>query len=124
MMKQTVPITFITSFLTSFFITSFIITVCSAHGPHRPRSPHVAVHTSGTPGVRGSGSAYEIKSEEHTHYVPKRPIPGSQGATEPILTHDRQLLHDKEYVNSNFYKFFSFIYFLLFSLKLSVAHQL
>lgn len=94
-------------------MVSFILTVCSAHGPHRPRSPHVAVHTSGTPGV--SGSAYEIKSEEHHHYVPKRPIPGSQGTTEPILTHDKQLLHDKEYVNSNFFKFFSFIHFFRFT---------
>lgn len=103
-------------------MVSFILTVCSAHGPHRPRSPHVAVHTSGTPGV--SGSAYEIKSEEHHHYVPKRPIPGSQGTTEPILTHDKQLLHDKEYVNSNLFKFFSFIHFFRFTLKLSVTHQL
>ncbi|ODM92099.1 Multiple coagulation factor deficiency protein 2 [Orchesella cincta] len=79
--------------------TPFISTLCSGHSsPHRPRSPRVAVHTSGSP---GSGSVYEKKAEEHHHYVPRRPVPGSQGATEPILTHDKQLLHDKEHLKED-----------------------
>ncbi|CAL8111398.1 unnamed protein product [Orchesella dallaii] len=82
-------------------ITSpFLPTLCSGHSsPHRPRGPRVAVHTSGSP---GSGSAYEKKADEHQHYVPRRPVPGSQGIrTEPILTHDKQLLHDKEHLKED-----------------------
>lgn len=95
-LKKAARITYLAAYVAVFLVvSSYLITVCSSHAsPHRPRGPRVAVHVSGTSG--GAHGATFEKREDHQHYVPRRPIPGSQGSQEPILTHDKQLLHDKE----------------------------